>query len=70
MRGLVLFCAGHNAAAWREVWTEWRYSEMIQFALVLKEDKIQISDAIADLDCKYAEQYSVALLMMILKRLR
>ena len=56
LRGLVLFCSKRQASAWRELWDNWRYSEVVDFAAALIEEREREQAAIRGADLEYAEQ--------------
>jgi hypothetical protein len=41
LRDLVLFCSEHDALKWKEIWTNWRYSEAVEFGIRLAQYKTQ-----------------------------
>lgn len=69
LRNLVLFSAGSNALAWREIWSKWSYGELVEYSIQKMDRLNEDIRSVNDSDLEFAEQYNVTLLTKILTKL-
>lgn len=69
MSSLLFLCARRDPVAWRDMWTRWRYSEVVEFAIEKVRERDAMMEEIAEEEHETAEGYIVGLLSRIVERL-
>jgi hypothetical protein len=64
-----LFCSGRNALQWKEIWTTWRYSEVVEFVINRNRQIQKDLEDIEGADIEYAEQLTTTVLLKILQKI-
>lgn len=64
---LTIYASKGNALEYRAIWNDWRYCELVEFAVGIARSKTKMWKEISGKEYEYAEQYNAELLARILE---